>query len=80
MKKIPWPPKRVPAQRIKGVRQMREGEPHTLELTRFETDMSLRATLDNACCDCGLRHLMVFEVFKDARGRFYLNKRAYRIE
>lgn len=80
MKKILWPPKRAPAKRVKGVRQMREGEPNTVLLTRFETDMSLRASIDNACCDCGLRHLMVFEVFRDAAGRFYLNKRTYRID
>lgn len=79
-KKIAWPPKRLPAKYEKKVRAMRDGEPNTIQLTRFETDMSLRASIDNACCKCGLRHLLVFEVFRDAAGRFYLNKRSYRLD
>lgn len=80
MRKSSWPPKRAPAKYDGKVRAMREGEPNTIPLTRYETDMSLRGHIDNACCDCGLRHLIVFEVFRDAAGRFYLNKRTYRID
>lgn len=75
-----WPPPRTKPSKKHGVRVMSEGEPNTLELLRFDTDMALRTSVDNACCDCGLRHLLVFEVFRDHTGRFFLNKRAYRID
>lgn len=74
-----WPPPRTKKRMDKGRRVMRDGEPNTIELHRYETDATLRGEIDNACCDCGLRHLLAFEVFRDPAGRWYLNKRTYRI-
>jgi len=80
MKRIPWPPKPEPVKRERGGRQVnRDGQPTTVRLVRFSPDTALHASIDNECCDCGLRHLMAFEVFRDAAGRFYLNKRSYRL-
>ena len=80
MTKITWPP---PAERRatkRGFRQMREGEPSTMQLRRYVPDTALRAVNDASCCRCGLRHLIVYEVFRDRRGRWYLNKRPYLVE
>ena len=63
----------------RGVQMNHDGEPTTVQLKRWTPDRSMRATIDNSCCKCGLRHLLVFEVFQDASGRFYLNKRAWGI-
>ena len=78
-KKREWRPKPLTALMKRNVRTMRDGEPNTLELHRYNTDRTLRTSVDNSCCDCGLRHLLVFEVFRDPTGKFFLNKRAYRL-
>lgn len=56
-----------------------EGEAMTIELIRREPDTSLRGQIWNACCDCNLYHLLVFEVFQDGRKNWYLNKRTWRL-
>jgi len=78
-RKILWPPSAERTKREKGRQVNHDGEATTVQLVRYLPDQSLRASIDNECCGCGLRHLMAFEVFRDAAGRFYLNKRSYRL-
>jgi hypothetical protein len=79
-KKIVWPPRAERVKRERDGRQLNyDGQPTTVQLKRYDPDRALHAVIDNACCGCGLRHLMAFEVFQDSAGRFYLNKRSYRI-
>ena len=79
-RKVWWPPKAERPKHQGRTRVNREGEPITVQLKRFLPDNSMRCVIDNGCCDCGLRHHLIFEVFRDAKGDWYLNKRAYRIE
>jgi len=79
VKRSLWPPKFERVKRIKDRQVNRDGQPTTVQLVRFAPDRALHASIDNECCGCGLRHLMAFEVFQDAAGRFYLNKRSYRL-
>ena len=57
-----------------------DGEACMIALKRFENDKALRGRIWNSCCDCGLEHLYVYEVFPDPTRRsvWWLNKRAYR--
>jgi hypothetical protein len=60
-----------------NTRIIRDGEPRPLRLERFPNDVSLRGDVWIACCDCGLRHLNTFEVYKDPKG-FCLVLRSWR--
>lgn len=62
-----------------GVMLARDGEPNLIPLKRWENDRALHGQLWNGCCDCGLEHLLAFEVFRDHKGQFWLQKRAYRV-
>ena len=56
-----------------------EGEPTMIALRRFGNDQSLRGRVWNSCCNCGMEHLYVFEVFPDPKRPdvWWLNKRPY---
>lgn len=79
MKKIAWPPKEEKLRTDKGRVQSREGSPMWVPLRRWPHDRTLRGELHNACCDCGLDHLLTFEVVRQDNGQWWLVKRAYRI-
>ena len=77
--RITWPPVEKPA-KIKGNRRTkRDGEPTVLLLERWTNDSTLRTSTEKECCDCGLRHVLTFEVLRAGNKEFYLLKRAYRI-
>lgn len=78
MKKIPWPPKALMPKNIKGRVQSQDGSPMWVALRRWDTDRTLRGQLHNACCDCGLDHLLTFEIVREDKGQWWLVKRAYR--
>ena len=73
-----WKVPATPKKKIKGVEVNNDGTPTYINLTRWGYDRALRGALWNKCCDCGLEHLLTFEVFKDGDGSFFLVKRAYR--
>lgn len=74
-----WKPALEKRKRDKaGVIQSHDGEPTIIPLHRWENDKALHGQLWNGCCDCGLEHLLAFEIFRDAQGKFWLSKRAYR--
>lgn len=55
------------------------GEPTLYPLKRFEGDNSLTADAIRVCCDCGLSHLYVHNVFRSPDGNWYLQIRPYRL-
>ena len=75
-----WLPVVEKHKKRRGVIQSRDGEPTLIPLRRWEYDKALHGQLWNACCGCGLEHLLTFEVFRDGDGRFWLAKRPYRVE
>jgi len=78
--KVKWPPKPRKNLLQQQIRTNYEGQPTLMPLHRYNHDRSLRGQMVNACCDCGLTHLLTFEVFQVSAGRFYMNKRAFRLE
>lgn len=74
-----WLPRETQPVIKSGVQNSRDGEPTRIPLTRWRNDRTLRGQLWNGCCDCGLEHLLTFEVMYDGRD-FYLTKRSYRGE
>ena len=78
-KPLTWPP---PDEKItvkRGRRKRTDGEPQFFQLHKFENDRPIRATQSQACCDCGLIHLMAYEVFREQHtGNWWLVSRAYR--
>lgn len=80
-KRVAWMPK--PEPRIfdgAGTEHPRSGEPVLLALRRFENEDLMRTNYTIGCCDCNLRHLFSFEVWKGSQGQFILSLRAYRIK
>ena len=74
-----WLPKDYPG--VKGhsnTNIMTDGEPISVYLTKYTNDSCLHAQHWQHCCDCGLRHLITYEVYRDRVGRYFLNTRAYR--
>ena len=60
--------------------KVQEGELRMISLYRWANDRTLHGTWPIKCCDCGLVHIHDFSVLKGPDGRFYLGKRAYRID
>ena len=63
---------------VVGNIQRHDGEPRHYALVKHENDSSLRADAFVSCCDCGLTHHYTYNVFKEPRGTWYLQIRAYR--
>jgi len=78
MKRIPWPPPPEKIVKERGRTTSKEGQPMWVPLRRFDTDRTLRGNMHNACCDCGLDHLLTFEILRQDNGQWWLVKRAYR--
>jgi hypothetical protein len=76
----PWLPPVTQPNLKKGVQWNHDGTPTLLPLKRHPNDRSLRAEQENYCCDCGLRHVYCYEVFRTPDGNFFLAKRAYRVD
>lgn len=53
------------------------GEPTWIFLRRFEIDRTLSGSLINECCNCGMEHLMTFNVLAGPNGGWWLIKRVY---
>lgn len=62
-----------------GTQTHRNGEPHQIFLQRWENDWSLRGAERCCCCDCGLEHFYVYEIYKMGDDSWWLNKRPYRL-
>ena len=66
-----------------GGKKNLEGEPTLIVLRRFSNDKTLRGRIITGCCNCGLEHLLTFEVFPEPdqrhQDRWWLTKRSYRI-
>lgn len=62
----------------KGLIQRHDGEPQFFELTKHANDRGLTTNTIVACCDCGLTHNYVYNIFK-AKRTWYLGVRAYRL-
>ena len=63
----------------KGVVQRHDGEPRFFELVKHANDQTLTCNTVVACCDCGLKHNYVYNIFKVSKGTWYLGVRAYRL-
>lgn len=76
-----WPgPETKPLYRGKPIdsnRIVRDGEPLIFDLEKFPTNEALTVEEWSVCCDCGLRHLIIYEVFEH-NGRFHLALRCFR--
>jgi hypothetical protein len=81
MSRDDWLPKeRKPEINKKGIQVMSDGEPGFVELTRNQGADFLSGYQHLSCCDCGLKHLQVFQVYKDKRKKEYtLVMRAWRL-
>jgi len=44
-------------------------------LVRGEGDAAMHGSEFMACCDCGLKHVVTFELWRDVAGQFVLNHR-----
>lgn len=73
-RRIDWPPKKHD-----DTKPFSPGQPGLVRLRRYGGDRSLRGHERQKCCDCGLLHLMTYEVFLGPDKKFYLNSRAYRL-
>ena len=78
-KKVAWPPPDERPKKAHGRQQSREGESMWIPLHKWPSDRTLRGQMHNACCDCGLDHLLTFELVREDKGQWWLVKRAYRI-
>lgn len=78
MPRVLWPPRPRPKSFKKGLHHKVDGEPTWVWLKRFQYDHTLRGTLWNTCCGCGLQHLFTFEVVRQRNGEWWLIERAYR--
>lgn len=61
---------------------MRDGEPAYVEMVRWEDEPAegvVRGQQLVTCCDCGLRHLHAYEIFRANSGRWWLVVRSYRV-
>jgi hypothetical protein len=75
-----WLPEPLPIERTKdGNRHMHNGQPAFFIMEREAGEDMLRADQRVVCCDCGLDHLMSYEVFRTPKGRYVLAVRAYRV-
>lgn len=63
-----------------GIWTRQSGEPRISMLTRHANDNTLTCSVDNECCDCGLRHMNVYNVMRGPNGQWYLLNRVYRID
>lgn len=79
-KLINWLPEPTEPMRKLGAQWNHDGTPTLIPLKRHPNDRTLRGEQENYCCDCGLRHVYCYEVFRAPQGQFFLTKRAYRIE
>lgn len=67
------------AKEKKGMIQRQDGEPRFYELAKHVNDRTLTANTIVACCDCGLEHNHVYNVFRVSKGTWYLGVRSYRL-
>ena len=74
-----WLPKPKKLNRKYGVSWMRDGDAMVISLNRQRNDTTVRGVEFCTCCDCGLTHLLCYEVFQGPDGDYFLTKRAYRI-
>ena len=79
-KKSPaWLPAPKKLKVVRGLQHNEDGDCSVIPLQRQSGDRTIRGLLRNTCCDCGLTHVQLFEVFRTPAGDYYLNKRSYRI-
>lgn len=64
---------------VDGLQQRHDGEPRFFELVKHLDDTTLSAFEHIKCCNCGLKHLHTYNVFKAPSGRWFLVVRPYRI-
>jgi len=62
---------------IEGETRKLDGQPTKVSLTRFDGDAALRGGCWTVCCDCGLTHLVVYELYCED-GDWTLITRDYR--
>ena len=74
-----WLPKPKKLNRKYGMTQNADGDASIIRLRRQRNDKSVRGSEHCACCDCGLTHLILFEVFRGPDSEYYLTKRSYSI-
>lgn len=75
-----WLPKSIkPKMTGNGSRQMRDGEPDMIRLTRWPNDRTLHAQQWVVCCDCGLAHVYTYEIVRVSDDEWWLSRRAYRV-
>ena len=74
-----WLPKPKKLNRKYGVSWMGDGDAMVISLNRQRNDRAVRGVEFCTCCDCGLTHLLCYEVFRGSDGDYFLTKRAYRI-
>jgi hypothetical protein len=53
-------------------------EPATMGLRKYGNDRAMKAREMVCCCDCGLSHTMIYEVFQGQKGHFWISVRAIR--
>lgn len=68
-----WLPKRY-----KPGKKNVDGEPTFISLTLFRGDGALRGRVFVKCCECGLEHLVTYEIFRDRKGQYWMARRGYR--
>ena len=74
-----WPPKPKKLKYKHGAQLSGDGDAFVISLKRQRNDRSVRGAEHNTCCDCGLTHLNLYEVFQGPTGNYFLTKRAYRL-
>ena len=77
--KYDWLPKPKKLKYKYGMQWNSDGDCTLIPLVRQQNDRSVRGAVTNTCCDCGLTHIYLFEVFRGPNGDFFLNKRAHRV-
>lgn len=76
MRASEFPPKATAAKVSGGAHQILEGEPSIVPMARYRNDNTIRGHEWSVCCDCGLRHIHVYEVFRIKEG-YFLGVRSY---
>lgn len=77
---VPWPPHPEKREERSDHYVMRDGEPLGIELTRWAGDSDPRGHQFEICCDCGLTHLITYQLEAVGKKGFFLRKRYYRID
>lgn len=70
---IKWPPQQAENPSI----SLEAGEGYIMDLRRWPNDKSLGAHWWNRCCECGFRHVFIFNVFRSLDGNWCLQVKPY---